>query len=169
MMPPIDSTPSSSAITTLAGDSVYSRRVERQHLFAFPGTADRQVARDLRRVEDMQRPALVEGQVIGDIDQRVDRAEADGSQPLAHPGGARAVFHAAHEAKREAGAEMPVLTEIEADLDGRLAFHREGRRRSRLQGAETGCREIAGDAVDAGAIRPVRGQVYLDDRVVEAA
>ncbi len=36
-----------------------------------------------------------------------------------------------------------------------------------LQPAHAGCREIAGDAVDGGAVRAVGRQVDLDDRIVE--
>ena len=51
--------------------------VERQHLLAVPGAADGEIALDLGGVEDVQRPAAVEGHVVGDVDERVDRAQAD--------------------------------------------------------------------------------------------
>ena len=53
--------------------------VERQHGLALMRAADGQVALDLGGVEDMHRPALVEGHVVGNVDQRVDRTQADGN------------------------------------------------------------------------------------------
>ena len=80
--------------------------VERQNLVAFAGAADDEIARDLLRVKHMQRAALVEGDVIGDVHQRVDRAQANRLQPVLHPFRRGPVGDAAHEAQREAGAEV---------------------------------------------------------------
>jgi hypothetical protein len=57
-------------------------------------------------VEDVQRAAAIEGDVVGDVDQRVDGAQADRDQALLQPFRRRAVLHAAHEAQREAGAKV---------------------------------------------------------------
>ncbi|MCY1503245.1 hypothetical protein D9M68_373650 [compost metagenome] len=141
--------------------------VERQHRLAVPGAADRQVALDLGGVEDVHRSALVEGHVVGDVDQSVDRAKADRQQPLLHPLRRRAVLDAAHEPQREAGAQVPVFAEVERQLHRRFAFDGEGGRRPCFQRAEAGGREVTGNAVDTGAVRAVRRQVDLDHRIVE--
>ncbi|GJE72844.1 hypothetical protein CHKEEEPN_4405 [Methylorubrum podarium] len=123
---------------------------------------------DLVRVEHVQRPAAVEGHVVGDVDERVDRAQADRPQALLHPRGRGTVLHAAHEAEGEERAETRVVrVELQRDggRAGALAAHR--RHRLALQGAEAGGGEIAGDAVDRGAVRAVRRQVDLDHRIVE--
>ena len=125
-----------------------------------------QIALHLGRVEDVHRPALVEGHVIGDIDQGIDRAKADCLQALLHPGGARAVLHAAHQAQRKAGAQALVI-EINGDGDRRFALDREAGQLRGLQRAETGSGEITGNAIDARAIGAVRRQVNLDHRIVE--
>ncbi len=65
--------------------SVYVLAVERQHFLAVPGAAHHEVAGHLRGVEHMQRPAAVESDIVGDVDQRADRAQADGDQALLQP------------------------------------------------------------------------------------
>ncbi|EEF26219.1 conserved hypothetical protein, partial [Ricinus communis] len=140
--------------------------VERQHRLAILGAADRQVAFDLGGVEDVHRTALVEGHVVGDIDERIDRTQADSKQPLLHPLRARAVLDATHDAQAEARAELLVI-EIERQLDRGFAFDRERRRGAGLQRAEAGGGQIAGDAVDRGAVRTVRREIDLDDRIIE--
>ena len=51
-------------------------------------------------VEHVQRPAAVVGDEVGDVDQRVDRAQPDRGEPLLQPGRRRAVLDAAHQAQR---------------------------------------------------------------------
>ena len=77
MMPAMDSTPFSSAITTCVAVERVGRAVERQHLLAVAGAAHDEIALDLRGVENVQRAAVVEGDVVGDVDERIDRAQAD--------------------------------------------------------------------------------------------
>ena len=143
--------------------------VERQHLLAFLGAADSEVALHLRGVEDVERTAAVEGDVVGDVDQRIDRAEADGQQPPLHPVRRRAVLDAAHEAQREGRAELLVVA-LRSRASRRPGTgpcpHR--RHAIGLQRAEARGREIAGDAMDRGAVGPVRREVDLDHRIVEA-
>ena len=157
--PAIDSTPSSSAITTMDLVERVGLAVERQHALAGARAAHGERALDLGGVEHVQRPAAIEGDVIGDVDQRADRPEADGAQPLLHPFRRRAVGDAAHQAQREGRAEMSVAGR-EVELDRRRAV--EGRddrpRRVGLELAEAGGGEIAGDAGNAGRVGPVGGQ-----------
>ena len=142
--------------------------VERDEALAVLRPTNGQAARDLLRVEDVQRPPPVEGQVVGDVDQRVDRAQADRPQALLYPLGRRAVRHAAHEAERKERAQaLVVFVEGQGDRRraGPLAAH--GGQRLALEGADAGGCEIPGDAVDRGAIGAVGRQVDLDDRIVE--
>ncbi len=128
------------------------------------------MALDLRGIEDVQRTTSVERHVVGDVDERVDRAQADRQQPPLHPFRRRAILDAAHEAQGEDGAQLLVAgLEIERYRDGAWAA------RSRLRGtswffsvprpAAARSRAIP---MDRRAIGPVRREVDLDHRVVEA-
>ena len=142
--------------------------VERQQFLAVAGAANDEIALDLGGVEDVQRAVAVVGDEIGDIDQRVDGAQADGAQPLLQPGRRRAVLHAAHEAQAEGEAERRRVAEIERDLDrtGAVACDRHHRALDEI--AEAGGGEIARDAVDAQCVRPVGRDRDIDHRIVEA-
>ena len=59
--------------------------VERQHFLARLGASDHEIARDLLRVEHMQRPRAVVGDQVGDVDQGANRAQADGGQLALQP------------------------------------------------------------------------------------
>ena len=50
-----------------------SLAVEREHAFPGAGAPHVEVAGDLGEVEHMQRAAAIEGDVIGDVDERADR------------------------------------------------------------------------------------------------
>ncbi len=97
--------------------------VKRQHRLALGRAADHQIARDLLQIEDVERPALVESQVIGDVDQRIDRRR----RPMAR---SRCCIQAGegrssrtHEPERETGAEMGVaLGEGQRHADRGLAL-----------------------------------------------
>ncbi len=54
----------------------------------------------------MQRAAEVEGEEVGDVDQRVDRAQADRDQPVGEPARARPVAHAADGAPEHPGTGL---------------------------------------------------------------
>ena len=87
--------------------------VERQQRLAVLGAAHDEIALHLRGVEHVQRPAAVVGDEVGDVDQRVDRAQADRRQPLLQPVRRRAVLDAAHQAQREGRAERRRRAEVE--------------------------------------------------------
>ena len=91
--------------------------VERQQRFALAGAAHHQIAKNLGGVEDVQRPAAVEGDVVGDVHQGVDRPQADRGQPAAQPFRARGVAHAAHQPQREAPAQRRRIAEVERHPD----------------------------------------------------
>ncbi len=117
-------------------------------------------------VEDVQRAGPVEGHVIGDIDERGNRAQADGAQAALHPVRRRAVLHAAHEAQSESWAE--ILRRREIDGNGARAFARDSWHGGRLHRAETGGGEVGGDARHAQRIGPIGGDADFDDRVGQA-
>ena len=87
-------------------------------------------------------------------------------QPLLQPFGRGAVLHAAHEAQREAGAELGHF-DLHRDRAGECALH--GLRRRIDELAHVGGGKIARDAVHAGAVRAVGREIDLDHRIVEAA
>ncbi|MNZ49220.1 hypothetical protein D3C78_669810 [compost metagenome] len=142
--------------------------VEREDRLTLFRTANREIALDLGGVEDVHRPALIEGHVVGDINESIDRTQADRHQALLHPFRAGAILHAAHDAQRKAGAKRRII-QFQLHIDGGCAFNLEGRRRLRLQLTQTGGGEIAGDAVDRSAVRTVGREVDLDDRIIEAS
>ena len=138
---------------------------ERLAPLAEPGS-DR--ALDLVGVVDVKRAAAVVRDVVGDIDQRVDRPEPDRLQATLQPLGARSVPDAANDAAGEdrAGVGAP-LVEIELDRNriGEAPRHRLDR--IGLQPAETGRGEVTGDAADAEAVGPVRRDGDIEHDVVE--
>ncbi len=77
-----------------AVDLIFSA-VEREEALARLAEAGLDGAMNLVRVVDVKRAAAVVGNVVGDVDQRVDRAQADRAQALLHPCGRRAVLDAA--------------------------------------------------------------------------
>jgi hypothetical protein len=83
--------------------------IECQHLLALLRAADGEIALHLPCIEDVERPAAVESDVVGDVHQRIDRAKSDGEQTALHPFRGRAVLHAAHEAECKGRAELRVL------------------------------------------------------------
>src|SRR5581483_362646 len=142
--------------------------VEGEHRLAGLGRAHGWIARDLLRIEDMQRPAEIVGHEIGDVDQSRYRPKANRSEAVLQPLRARPVLHALEIAARDIGATAG-RTRIDAPLDRALEATGDMLRREGLQGAETGRREIARDAAHAKAIGTVRRHLDLDDRVVELA
>ena len=118
-------------------------------------------------VEHVQRPAAVVGDEIGDVDERVDRAQPDRGEPALQPVRGRAVLHAAHQAQRERRTQRGRRSEVERHRD--RAGEAAGDRLDRgvLELAHVGGGEIAGDAVDAGAIGAVGREVDLDRGIVE--
>ena len=113
----------------------------------------------------MQRPAAVEGDEIGDIDQRVDRPQSDCRQPLLQPVGRGAVLHALYQPQPEGRAQRRLHSIVTFTGQGKSALHR--LYDAVLEGADGGGAEIAGDAVDAGAVGPVGREIDLDHRLAE--
>ena len=113
----------------------------------------------------MQRPGAVVGHEVGDVDQRIDRAQADRGQPLLQPFRRRAVLDAAHQPQRKTRAQCGVL---DRDLHRAGEFALDLLDTGILELAHVGGGKIARDAVHAGAVLPVRRQVDLDHGIAEA-
>ena len=99
--PPI--TPPSPSTAAVVGDDAHvavdrvGLAVEREEALAFAPEPRADRALELVGVIDMQRAGAVVGDVVGDIDQRVDGAKPDRLQPPLQPIGARPVLDAPHE------------------------------------------------------------------------
>ena len=163
------------------GIELVAAPVQGRQLLAPPRAAHGKVAVEFLRVEHMQRPAQIEGDEIGDVDQRGDRPEADRLEPRHKPRRARSVPDAAHETAEEQGAGLRVRPgEMHRDGTRELARQRIGRGGAvalalvpalgqRLQPPEPGGGEIAGDAAHAEAIAAVRRHLHVEHRIVEPA
>src|SRR5262249_37940497 len=131
--------------------------VQAGELLALPSKPRADGALQLVGIVDVQGAAAVQADVVGHIDQGVDRALAYRLQALLHPGGRHAVAHTADVAAGEARAGVAcLLREVEPDVDRAVVVALDaGDLPLRLQLAEAGRREVAGDAAHAGAVRPV--------------
>ena len=133
-------------------------------LAAEPGT-DGPV--ELVGVIDVQRPSPVETDVVGHVDQRIDRPQANRAEPLLHPGRRLADADTPEVTARETGTGVGRCGgKLELDLD-RAAKRAFDARQLWLgfERAQAGRRQVAGDAAHPGAVRPVRGELDLDDGI----
>ena len=156
--------------TVLVGDDADVRiervgaAVQRQQGLAVARAPHGEVAPHLRGVEHMQRPGAVVGHEVGDVDQRVDRAQPDRDQPLLQPFRRRAVFDAAHQTHRKTRTQTRILDRQP---------HRTGEFAPDLldagipEFAHVGGGQVPRDAVHAGAILPVRRQVDLQHGIAD--
>ncbi len=139
--------------------------VEGLEAFARAGQADGNRAVDLVGVEDVERAAAVVGEVVGDVDQRGDRAQADGGKAVLQPFRRRAVRHATdHPTEKErAGFGGDVRCEVDRDRAGLDAGDRLDGRCDDPSEAAGG--KVAGDAGDGEGVGAVGGDGDLDDGV----
>ncbi len=112
----------------------------------------------------MERAAEIEGEEIGDIDQRVDRPKPDRDEPPPQPVGAFAIAQAAETAPQNVGAGLRPF-DPPAHRRGEAGGNRGGG--EGLEGAEPGCGELAGEPAHGERIAAVGGDVDLDHRIVE--
>ena len=138
--------------------------VEGEQGLAGPGETHTEIAVEPPGIKDVQRPVEIEGQEIGDVDQRRNRPQPDRFEPPPQPGRARPVPDAAQVTPEKQRAGRTIL-----DMDGDRRAERAANRRriERLQLPEPGRRQIPGDAADAETVGPVRRDLDVDDRVVE--
>ena len=156
-------TPPSPSTSCIVGDDAHVRvdlvglAVERREALAFAPKPRADRAFQLVRVIDVQRAPAVVGDVVGDIDQRVDRTEPDRLQAALQPVGARPVLHAAHDPPGEDRAGVGVSASNSSLIGmglGKLPFT--GLIVLGFQLAETSGGEIASNAAHAGAVWAVR-------------
>ena len=124
--------------------------VQRREPLAGTGEADGDgAAMHFGRVEDVERAGAVEGDEVGDVDQRRDRAQADGTQAVLEPLRRGTVFHAPDDAAVEdrAGLVRHVGCEVDADRTGERSGDRFDRRGDQFSEAPRG--KVARHAGDA--------------------
>ena len=102
----------------LGGDGVVAA-VQRPERLAAAGAQRQHVAGELRHVEHVQRAAEVDGEEVGDVDQRVDRPQADRRQAILQPLRAGSVAQVADGAAEDPGARLGPV-----DLPARAAAKR---------------------------------------------
>ena len=127
---------------------------------------DERAAADLGGVEGVQGLAPAEHHVVRHVDDVADRPHAGVREARLEPRRRVGGLHPADDARAVARAEVGV-----DDLDGDRLFgrgaaqHRRsgGGRRRQLRPRRR--RDLAGDAVDAEAVGPVRGQLELEHRL----
>ena len=117
----------------------------------------------------MQRAAHVQGEIVGDIDQRGDRAQTHRAQAVLDPFRRRAVAHPPDIAPGEERAGLRPVTEFEAHGDRALEGPRHGLAPAghALERAEAAGGEVARDAANAGAVAAIGCEADFDHRVVE--
>ena len=118
----------------------------------------------------MQRPAAVLADVVRHVDERIDRAQTDRLQAVLQPIRRRTVGHASD---RTCGEDGTCIRRLWAELELHRnpaveCFFDRSDFRVRLQCAEPGRCEVAGNAAHAGAVRAVRRQLHFKDWIVEA-
>ena len=138
--------------------------VQRPECLAATRAQRQHVAGQLRHVEHVQRTAEVDGEEVGDIDQRVDRPQADRRQPLLQPWRAGPVAQVA-----DGAAEDPRARLRPVDLPARATANT-GATFAGCHGFSVptpGSGQIARDAAHGKAVAAIRRDADIDHRVVE--
>ena len=138
--PASDCTPAASAMAQSSGGRRVVLAVQRPEALARAAPQHQRVAGELGHVEHMQRPAEIDGEEIGHIDQRVDRPQPDRGQPVGQPARARPVAQAADRAPEDPGAG---LRPVDPPVRPAVERGRHRRRRPGLQRADPGRRQVA--------------------------
>ena len=136
--------------------------IERQAGLALARTAGDDRAGELREVIGMGRAPEAQHHVVGQIDQRRDRALPRALQPVLQPLRRGAVGHALDDAAMEGRAAFGIFG---ADLGGTGEGAVRRQHGNRLQRPKPRRRQIAGDAVDAHAVGPVGGDRHVEHRI----
>ena len=122
-------------------------------------------------VEGVQRLAGQQHRVVGDVDDVVDRLAAGGLQALDEPVGRGADGDVGEDARREARAEVGDLDRDRGEVLNLAFAGRLGVRPPRLLVERRAADrvDLAGDAVDAEAVGPVRRHLELEHGGVAVA
>ena len=143
--------------------------VEGLDALPFAGEADMNFAAlDAGKVEGVHGLAILEHDVVGDVDEVVDGPHAGVADALAHPGGRRGDLHVSHHAGGVAAAERGLLdddagegADIAAGLGTDLGL-------VQAEGLVKGHGGLARQTDHAQAVRAVGGNLELDDVVIAA-
>ena len=138
--------------------------IKRDKAFAVFGLPRAHRAGQLIGIINMQRTTAIIGNIIGDIDQRINRLQPDGVEPRFQPSRAFSVFNALNAASGKKRAGVADNCNFSAAVF--LALNR--LRRVVFQRAETGGGQIARNAAHAQAIRAVGRNANLNHRVIQA-
>ncbi len=136
--------------------------VEREAAFPVHRAAGEDCPAQLCKVIGVGRATIGQHDVIGDVDQRRDRALASAEQPVLQPLRRDTVLHAADRAAEEGRAAFGIVG-ADRQRAGEAAGY--GLNRNWLERAEAGRSQIAGNAIDAHAVRPVRRDRHVEDRI----
>ena len=169
MIPAIPEGPSRSQTSTASASKVALDAVERRHLLA-RRSAVRTISAPsghLVEVEGVQRLRGQQHHVVGDVDDVVDRPLPGGHQPRLQPQRRGPDLDVGEDAGGEARAELGDLDRdrgvvVGLALAGRLGVLLPRRRRQLGAGDRV---DLAGDAVDAEAVDPVRVELELEHRL----
>ncbi len=143
--------------------------IQRQNGFPRLGPAHGQgIALNFSRIKDMQGPPQIEADIIGDIDQRGNRAQADGNQPPLHPGRRGAILDAPEMPPGDIGN---ITTDIRrpCPLDGGVIGAFDRGQIQRLQCPQTLCRQIARNTAHAQTITTIRRDRNINHRIIQTA
>ncbi len=121
------------------------------------------------RIEDVQRPVVGRSDVIRDIDEGRNRAQADGGQTALEPIGGLTVLHPAKIAADEQRTGLGIAafkTKLHGERRLELGlnlFHVQGVQSSEALGGEIAC-----DAAHAQGIGTVGRDLHIDHRIIKA-
>ena len=124
-----------------------------------------QRAFDLAGIKHVQRAVQAKGEVVCHINQRRNRAQADGFQPLLQPIGRGAIFHARDGAACKMWAAFGLKVSINRNRDGRGEAALDHSRRQRFQHAQTPRGKVARHTAHSQGIGAIGGDFDVDHRV----
>ena len=139
--------------------------VQQAQFLALAAVPDANPALEPVGIKGMQWLTQFQQDVIRDIDNHIQRAHTGPTQAFLHPQRSGSVpVDPANQLTQIARA---VLGGVDTDRQSVLMFG--GRRRTarQAQGYPVQQGDLAGNALDAQTIRPIRGEINLDQRIVE--
>ena len=139
--------------------------VQRPESLARPGTERQRAARELGRVEDMQRPAEVDGEEVRHVHQGVDRPQPDRDQPVGQPFRAGPIAQTPERAAQNPGTG---IRHPHIPRDRALERGRDRGRLPRKQRSHPGGGQVARDPAHRQRVAAVRRHRDVDHRVVQA-
>ena len=117
-------------------------------------------------VERVHRLAVLEHDVVGDVNDVVDRAHAGGVQALAHPDGRGFDLDVAHQTRSVARAQVGVAY-LDRHILVNIVAHALDRRGADMERAVKGGGGLARQTDDAQAVRAVGGDLEIRDPLVQ--